>query len=645
MLSVAGKFEEVMHIRSYRIISIFISLFFSAGIMWAQEEAMVSLQIEDKFIPAGTYRQFLQIHDPERLKPEKENLRDYLAYQLKIYEAGERRYDTLKKFRNEMSLFRDMYTDQFLDFDRLDEKILREYYRRILTEREISHLRIDIDGDLYKDTLDEYILVDSIRELVVRGADFNVIAARYSDAQTSVDSGYLGYITGMETPFPLEEMAYNTDPGNVSEVFRTSGSYHLVFVHQEIPSRGTVIVSNIFKKAGSGLSETEHLAIQHELDSLKILAEEGVDFPQLSRTHSDRLGKEEIFVELPPIRSRGKNPELAQAAFELKHDGEISQVVKTRKGYYVLKRLEYIPVQDYRSVKSELSRYYGNNPTRKNYLHDRFLRNVLNYYGFNFYQEAYDDFVPYGRYAFKKGKWIEPEDLDRDRIIFEIGDHPITYQDFSGYLSQQQFAYDFINYPPVVGKHFQDFFLEEVVDYQKQHLEARYPRVDSVMLQYRNTLFIQMIEDEILKNASNDTRGLKKQFTKNKEKYSVQGFEGVIIQFTSMRDRQKLEYEINNLDSDTESLQESLKKYGDAITTQEVTVYRGENDIVDHFIWKQSKFQPGYSLILVKGQKIKLPARNYREALTEVIIDHAEACEKKYIRSLKRKYKTKLKIR
>lgn len=609
----------------------------------AQHSKPIQLKIEDITIPPTEFQQFLEIHDPLGEKKRRDNIQAYVNYQLKLYEARQLRFDTLSSYKNELSEFRNTYATKFLNFDRLDEDHLREYYRRTITEVEISHFRIDIQGDLYKDTLNEYTLVDSLRTAVSSGAGFRSLAAKYSDAQTAADSGHLGFITGMQVPFPLEEMAFETEPGSVSKIYRTSGSYHLVFVYSQKPSRGTVHIMGIYKKGGRSYPAEHNLQVKKELDSLRNLAESGLDFKRLALKHSDLSDEGEKEPYFPPIRSGGNQPGIADAAFSLEKDGQISPIVKTPQGYYILRREAFQALRDFHSMKPEIRDYYSNNPTRRNYLHDKFLRYVLNYYGFNFYQDAYKKFVTYGKNAFHQGKWIPPEDLDSDRIIFEIGDSGITFNDFSSYLGNKEFAWEFINYPPVIGKHFQDFFFIQIYEYQKQHLEDRYQAFGSIMKQFQKTLLIQRIQDEMLQQASNDSRGLENQFNKNRKKYTVQGFEGLIIQFSTMRDRQKLEFMINNLDFDTDILQDTLEAYNNVLNIRRVRVRKGENDVIDHFIWRQSRFQPHYSLIMVKGQKVQLPARNYQEALTEVLLDYSEHFEDRFIRTLKKNYNVRVK--
>ena len=173
----------------------------------------------------------------------------------------------------------------------------------------------------------------------------------------------------------------------------------------------------------------------------------------------------------------------------------------------------------------------------------------------------------------------------------------------------------------------------------KQQLEIRYPEFAATMHDYYNTMLLQNLENKILKEASNNHLGLEKQFKRNKERYTIQGFEGLIIYFTDMRARQKLEYEIKSMDLDINILEDKLSTFGDLLEVEKVRVRKGENEIVDHFIWKQSPFKKHYSLIIIEGDCIKLPANKYEEAYSDVLLDYMIDYEKEYIQKLKKKYK------
>jgi len=627
----------------YKFLVIFISIIcYSYEFGFSQNDPPTALTIEKTEVPVSDYFQFVKQNDAGKIKSNKENSKEFIEYQLKLYKARQMACDLAYKYTADIEQFRNSLAENYIAFNRLDEKMVKEYYSRILKEIDISHIQISIEGDLYKDTLMAYRKIDSISQLIRAGEDFGVLASKYSDAPNSADGGHIGYISGMQINFPLEELAFTTPVGEVSRIFRTSNSYHLIKVHQAKDSRGFVRVNRIFKKAGNDFPEAHNKRVLHESDSIINLLNEGVDFDSISRSYSDIKVEEGMESEGIWLRNRGLMEDIVDAAFELKYDGEISSVIISDDGFHLLKRLEYKPVPTLAEAKTHIVEFYTESSTRNNYLQDKFLRKVINIYGFTFNSEAYDRFVKYGKNSLQKGKWIEPSDLDSEQVIFIIGDQEVSFLDFSLYLGKQKFAYSIVNYPPVIGKHFQDFFLEKLRSYHKSHLEETYSEFKLAMQNYSNALLINCIEDEIWKLATQDSSGLKKYYNKNKNRYFVNGFEGLIITFKDVKSKQLLEFEINNSSMELYDLADDLqKRHSDISHVESVFIRKGENKIVDYFIWKSARFEPEFTLVMTKGNLSKLPADSFEEAFSDVLIDYQKVFKEKWLKDLRKEYSVK----
>ena len=617
--------------------------FFSAEFAYSQDSFKPLLSIEESEIPVSAYLDFLKLNDPDHTKSVKENSNGFIDYQLKLYEAKQLGCDSGKLYREDIAQFREIMAADYLEYDHLDENTVKKYYSRILRELDLNHIQVNITGDFYSDTLSAFRKIDSIYSLIMQGEDFNKLAFAYSDGPTAGDHGYFGYFTGMERPFPLEELAFSTPIGEVSNIMRTSTAYHIVKVNQQKETKGSIKVDRISKKGGLEYPDDHNEKVLLELDSLRERIISGEDFISLARQYSDIRQTEERELDLPWIRSGGHSRIFVDAAFSLKYDGDISPVVSTPEGYYLIKRIAFKPLPKLEEARREIIQYYDESTSRQNYLRDNFVRDIMVSFGFSFHQDAYDRFVDYGKHAFHEGEWIEPADLDKECVIFTIGEKDISYLDFSRYLEKQQFAYSFINYPPVVGNQFQKFFLKVLRAYKNQHLEERYPDFKTTLENYSNALLINCIEDRIWDKALLDTSGLNKFYLKNQKQYDVTGFDGLIIRFSDVKAKQKLEFEINNSLLDLDELTNKLQNnHSDQVKMERVLVKKGENTVIDHFIWKQSRFESDYTLIMVKGNMAKLPSENLNEVLSDVGLDYKEIAEEKWLRELHKKYKIKL---
>ena len=99
---------------------IILVLAFNSGL--AQERSEIILTIDDTVIPVEDYLYFLDHNDPDGSKSPEENSDAFIAYQLKLYEARNRGYDTTQAFRGELADYRDLVASDYLDFARFNEK-------------------------------------------------------------------------------------------------------------------------------------------------------------------------------------------------------------------------------------------------------------------------------------------------------------------------------------------------------------------------------------------------------------------------------------------------------------------------------------------------------------------------------------------
>ena len=75
-------------------------------------------------------------------------------------------------------------------------------------------------------------------EVMQKNEPFDSIAFRKSeDPSARYNYGNLGYFTTFNLIYPFETEAYNTNVGEVSQVFRTRFGYHLLRVNDRRPAR------------------------------------------------------------------------------------------------------------------------------------------------------------------------------------------------------------------------------------------------------------------------------------------------------------------------------------------------------------------------------------------------------------------------
>ena len=71
-----------------------------------------------------------------------------------------------------------------------------------------------------------------VYDRLVDGADFRQLAIRYSDAQTALEGGALGWMKGEQLPTLYTDIVATMQAGDISEPFRSSSSFHIVKVNE-----------------------------------------------------------------------------------------------------------------------------------------------------------------------------------------------------------------------------------------------------------------------------------------------------------------------------------------------------------------------------------------------------------------------------
>jgi peptidyl-prolyl cis-trans isomerase SurA len=195
----------------------------------------------------------------------------------------------------------------YADFRRgMREEITLEQLRRIMvgqeidvSDREIEQCITDLEDNVVVNSswnLSHILVnlpegatgsqIDATREKaqniyqqIMDGGDFGEMAIRYSESDTSLSGGLLGWIEGQQIPSFFVDILTGMEAGDVSEPFRTSSSFHIVKVNvNQTKARHILITPNEIIDDATAKQQLEN-ALQR--------IEEGEDFGELAKLLSD----------------------------------------------------------------------------------------------------------------------------------------------------------------------------------------------------------------------------------------------------------------------------------------------------------------------------------------------------------------------
>jgi len=209
-------------------------------------------------------------------------------------------------------------------------------------EYDVSHILIAVPQAATPEQLAE--AEKRAQEVYTRaknGEDFARLAVAYSNSQTALEGGALGWRKGSELPTFLTDVIARLKPGDVSEPLRTPTGFHLVRLNQ-VRGGGDeqVIVEQVH--ARHILMKPNELqddaTVRQKLQEIRQRILAGEDFAGLAKTTSEDPGSAADGGDLGWTNPGTFVPEFEQQLARLK-DNEISEPFRTQFGWHIVQVL------------------------------------------------------------------------------------------------------------------------------------------------------------------------------------------------------------------------------------------------------------------------------------------------------------------
>jgi len=182
---------------------------------------------------------------------------------------------------------------------------------------------------------------EDVAARAAKGEPFNQLAITYSDSQTALDGGALGWLKGPSLPTFLADVVPRMKPGEISDILQTGSGYHLVKLNDVRTSTTKQIIKQThLRHILLKTSEIEDDAtVQQKLAAMRAQILAGTaDFAVLAKTSSADPGSAVDGGDLGWTTLDTFVPEFAREADVLK-DNEISEPFKTQFGWHIVQML------------------------------------------------------------------------------------------------------------------------------------------------------------------------------------------------------------------------------------------------------------------------------------------------------------------
>lgn len=620
------------------------------GATVAQMEDPVILIIEENTVTKSEFESIFRKNNQDADVSEdalREYMQLFINFKLKVMEAQELGMDTVQKFLRELDGYRTQLARPYLTDESQNESLLEEAYQRKKEEIKASHLLIQVAQDASpSDTLKAWKKITDLRKKAMAGSDFAELARQHSEDPSAKDNGgNLGYFSALQMVYPFENAAYNTPVGSISQPIRTRFGYHLVQVNDRRPGRGEIRAAHIMMRSSDSDSPEKQKRAERQIKEVYEELMAGGDFADLALKYSDDGSTSGKGGELPWFGAGKMVEEFENAAFALSENGEISEPVKSRFGWHIIKRLDYKPLPSKEEMRNDLKTRISKD-SRSEITRKAFVNKLKKEYNFKEFPRQLKPVISVLDTNIYYGSWDPSKGAKLNAVLFELDGKKYTQQDFIKYLAEKQTRRrsSATSLEAFGNDMYAQFVDETVFNYEDSKLEEKYPEFRALMREYHDGILLFELTDLMVwTRAVRDTAGLEAFYEDNKESYKYgERAEGVFYICSDARVAATAQKMARKGKSD-EDIRKKLNKISDlSVRMEEFKAERERHDYLSKVDWKpgvsdtfEYKNQVGFVHIHQIHPPEPKPLSEVRGLVTAAFQNHLE---RQWIQELREKY-------
>jgi peptidyl-prolyl cis-trans isomerase SurA len=483
-------------------IFVFVILGLNFYFAYSKEDDPVVMTVAGKDIPLSEFL-FLAQKDSSVDLLDKKSLEDYVTlfknFKLKVAEAESLEMDKTYAFEDELNNYQTQLKASYLSDKEGEARVLNEVYERNNEIVSVSHILFPLPAQsLSKDTLAGYNRAYEVYKRIANGENFDTVGQSLAaEEKSGVAYETIDYLYPLKAYKAFEDAAYSLPVGVVSTPVRTAFGFHLIRVNKRIPNPGKIQVAHILiaePPESAGPKDMLEKMFMDKVNEVYEKAKKGEDFAELVRTYSvdDKTNAKDGVL---PYFGLGEMVRpFEQAAFALKTPGEISEPVRTRLGYHIIKllnRKERVPFEE-----MERGMYMIMKQGERNFdLYKSFEERQKAKFGYVLNQDAYDDLQHLCDKYFPTDTafYNEARKMTKTLMYMDMTDFP--QYEFAEYLrlypfSTKTYSGDFLN------EVYRLFVRDIVTELEKRTLNERHPEYDQLVKEYHDGILLFEISNQ-----------------------------------------------------------------------------------------------------------------------------------------------------
>lgn len=571
-------------------------------------------------------------------------------YKLKVKEAEAQGLDTVATFAKELKGYRDQLAQPYLVDQNRDEELAKEAYERLKESVEVEHILAAIkEDDPAKTKEAAYKKINEALARVKAGEDFKKIAKEYSDdPSVAKNDGYIGVIKGFQTVYPFEEAAYATPVGTVSNPVLTQFGYHIIKVLDRQPDAGEIKTAHIMLLCGKTATDAEVAAQQAKIDEIYAELKAGADFDELVQKYSEDNNSKKNNGQLNWFSKGRMIKDFSDAAFAIESVGDISEPIRTPFGFHIIKLIDKRDIKPYNEMHDEIMRRMSRD-SRGQQGQKKLVERLKVDYNYAINAAAMETLNTLAKTIAPNTKEFAAAIADNSEVLFTIEGAEFLVSDFSEYLAEN-FSKENESSKEQLYDEVDKYIDFAIIAYEDSKLESKYPEFRNLINEYHDGILLFEISDkEVWRKASEDAKELAKYFKKHKKSYkwSAPRYKGYAVQCVNDSVANEVKEMIATLDADTllQTITERFNSDKKRDVKLKKSIFKsGENNVVDYYVFHKGELPvtDKYTVAFVSGKLLLDGPEEYTDVKGEVISEYQAELEKRWIKSLNKKYKVEI---
>lgn len=445
----------------------------------------------------------------------------YLLYRAKVLEAQAQGYYQDEDILTELRQYQMQSVFPYWLEMRFQEELLTELMERSETEIDVSHILIAVDENAAPaDTAEAYNKLMEAREAFMDpedDRDFLSLSEEYSTKQRGRSmGGDLGYFSAGRAVKAFEDVAYNTEPGEVSMPFRTQYGYHLVYVkdvRETVPQRN---YSHIYFQGDAQGGSTEE-AEEQAAEAYARLTEAPGNWDELVQEYTQHAQTRDNGGDIGWVDPSRYDEDFIEKIQTLESAGDFTEPFTSTYGMHIVRLDSVRTYRDEEHKREEFMEQLKNLPRyREN--RDYTLDKVRNTANDSLYTGVYEHFLEV--HEENPDRAVAELDFSEQRLqatVYRINGQEYPLEHFISFVAEKAEDHQDRRYRYSMLDQYKDHMAEEVIiDVTKDE----FPGFADLSRRYHEGLAVfSLTEHEVWNYAQQDSSSLKDIYEANPDDY------------------------------------------------------------------------------------------------------------------------------